>query len=211
MTLAVDSDIFLQITDSSRRRVLRPARVVGARDDVFTAALEEDYDEDLAAEACRDFLVLFQHEQKFLQQSATVVDVFADGQTAMLTFKTTGEPVSAENRQCYRVSAFAAGLTVELGDEPDCPLLDVSCTGFSVFARRNRDIGSVIDAVFSFESVEYAGQVCVQGRRPSNGGRIRYGLHCVENTCSEGRMPHGLLKMSVSLQREQLRRLAGTT
>ncbi len=60
---------------------------------------------------------------------------------------------------------FAAGLTVELGDEPNCPLLDVSCSGFSVFARQNRDIGSVVDAVFSFESVEYGGQVCAQLRR----------------------------------------------
>lgn len=209
MPLAVDSDIFLQITDGSKRRVLRHAKVVGARDDTFTAALEEDYDEDLDAGESRDILVLFQDDHKFLQQSASAVEVFADGRTALLTFKTTGEPVSAENRQCYRVAAFAAGLTVQLGNESQCPLLDVSCTGFSAFARRDLDVGSVIDAAFRFDGVEYSGKVCVQSRRQAPNGRTRYGLHCIENRFSEGRMPDGLRKMSIFLQREQLRRLAG--
>ena len=110
-----------------------------------------------------------------------------------------------------RVSSITAGLTVKLGDEDQCNVVDVSCTGFSVISSRSYAIGSIVEATLSYLGEECNGKVSVQSIRELSKGRIRYGLHCTENRASTGNMLRGMQVMTLSLQSEQLRRLAGTT
>ncbi|MCZ6682915.1 MAG: hypothetical protein O7B26_07000, partial [Planctomycetota bacterium] len=205
--LTIDTAFFLQIPSNSKKRILHPAKIVGFTNDLYTAELEET---DLPLTAEQETLVFYESNRSFLQQAACVTDVIEGEPKCMFEFKTTGEPVSAESRQHYRVSAVMAGLTAQLGKEKECPLLDVSSTGFSVISEKTYEIGSIVDAVVRFDGKEHKGKVCIQGARQLSEGRIRYGLHCIKDSRQPSTsMSAGLQHISVSLQREQLRRLAG--
>ncbi len=205
--LTIDTAFFLQIPSNSKKRILHPAKIVGFTNDLYTAELEET---DLPLSAEQQTLVFYESNRSFLQQAACVTEVIKGEPKFRIEFKTNGEPVSAESRQNYRVSAVMAGLTAELGKEKKCPLLDISSTGFSVIAVETYEIGSIVDAVVRYDGKEHKGKVCVQSIRQLSEGRIRYGLHCVNDAKQpSGGMSAGLRHMSVSLQREQLRRLTG--
>ena len=206
--LGMGGAFFLQIPDESKRRILHPAKVVGFDGNTYTAELEE---QDLDISEGRDVFIFYEARRDFLQQAAHVLKILGDELKPAIEFETTGEPVSAESRQHYRVSTVTAGLAAELGDEDQCPLLDVSCTGFSVISNREHAVGSVVEAALGYQGEEYKGKVSVQSILELSKGRIRYGLHCMESKGAAGNMPQGLQVMTLSLQSEQLRRLAGTT
>ena len=204
--LGIDSGFFLQIPDRSKSRILHLAKVVGLQDNVYTAQLEEG---ELNAAVGQYVLILYEDGNEFLKQSAYIQQISGDQQTRVVELTTTGGPTAAESRQYYRVSAVMADLTAQVGAERDCPLLDISCTGFSISSGEDYEVGSVVDAVLGYEGEEYTGKVCVRNIRPQDDGRTRYGLHCIEDEETPGSMPEGLHHMCVSLQREQLR-LAST-
>lgn len=206
--LTIDTAFFLYIPGESKERILHPARIVGCVQGLCTAELEEA---DLPIAEDQETLVFYEHNHNFVQQTACITQISDNGPKVIVGLKTTGEPVSAECRQNYRVSAVLAELTAELGKERECPLLDVSSTGFSVIAGDTHQIGSIVGAVLRYDGKEYRGEVCVQSIQDLGEGRIRYGLHCVENNKQSSLdMSAGLQNMNLALQREQLRRLAGT-
>ena len=205
--LTIDTTFYLQIPYNSKKRILHPAKIVGFTEDLYTAELEQD---DLPITAKLETLVFYESNRSFLQQAACITEVIEDGPKFMIEFKTTGEPMSAEGRQHYRVCAVMAELTAEFGKEKKCPLLDVSSTGFSVIAGETYEIGRIVDAVLRYDGKEHKGKVSIQSTRQLSEGRIRYGVSCVKDAKQpSANMAAGLQHMSVSLQREQLRRLAG--
>ena len=203
--LTMDGGFFVQIPDKSKR-VLHPATMIGMADDVHTAELEEN---ELPFGDGQEVLIFYDFRREFMQQPARIRGVTNDPKL-VIEFETTGEPVSAESRQYYRVSAVMTGLTATLGSENACPLLDVSRTGFSVVARQSYDLGSFVNAALRHENHQYRDRACVQSIRELSRGRIRYGLHCLNKNRHAGGTPKGLHQISVSLEREQLRRVAGT-
>ena len=160
--LTIDAAFFLQIPSNSKKRILHPAKIVGFTKGLYTAELEEA---DLPIIAKQEILVFYERTLSFLQQAACVTEVFEGGAKFMIEFKTTGEPVSAESRQTYRVSAVMADLSAELGKEKNCPLLDISSTGFSLISGETYKIGSIVDAVVRYDGKEHKGKVCVQSIR----------------------------------------------
>jgi len=205
--LGIGGAFYLQVPDGHKQRVLHPAKAVGLVDDVYTAELE---DPGVGIAEGQELFIYYEAGRDFLQQAAQVLTVFSDELKPTFELKTTGEPASAESRQYFRVSTVTAGLTADFAGEGQCPLLDVSCTGFSVISSRQHAIGSIVEAALTYHGEEYTGKVSVQSARELSKGRIRYGMHCAESKTSAGNMPRGLQLMTLSLQSEQLRRLAGT-
>lgn len=205
--LDIGTSFFVQIPNESKQRTLHPAEVVGFSDNTYTAELEE---ENLSLVGELDVLVYYEDKRVFMQQAAHVGSVMSNNPKLIIEFQTTGEPVSAESRQCYRVSAVMAGLTADFGSEKNCPLLDVSCTGLSVIASKAHNIGNLVDTRLKYEGKEYAGKSTVQSIRELSKGRIRYGLHCIKEKQATADLARGLEYMTAALQREQLRRLAVT-
>ncbi len=205
--LTVGNDVFLQLTSESEHRTLHPSSVVEVTDHVFTAELEED---DLAPEAGQEILIYYNLRHEFVNQSAridTVLETEPDenGQSKVLVaIERAGEPVSAEDRQCYRVSTVLAELAVSFGESDDCPVVDVSPTGFGVISPEDYRTGSVVTTSFQYEDLQHAGQVCIQSKRAFRGGRFRYGVHCVSKEFQAV-----MQQISMALQRQQLRRLSG--
>ncbi|MCP4590836.1 MAG: hypothetical protein GY842_08825 [bacterium] len=210
--VGIDSGFFLQLPGNSKQRVLHPAKVLGVADDVYTAEVEEL---DLAVEDGLDVLVYFDKCDGFMQRPArieTVDTIDATDETEpqlLISLTTTGPAVSAENRQQYRVSTVIMDLTAQFGPDSKCPVVDVSALGFSVIAPTQYDSGNVVSASMKYDDQTYAGEVSVQSVRELSKGRIRYGLLCADAKTSQDNLANGLRKMSVKIQREQLRRLAG--
>ena len=173
--LTVGNDVFLQLTSESEHRTLHPSSVVEVTDHVFTAELEEH---DLAPEAGQEILIYYNLRHEFVNQSAridTVLETEPDenGQSKVLVaIERTGEPVSAEDRQCYRVSTVLAELAVSFGGCGDCPVMDVSPTGFSVISPKKYRVGRIVTATFQYENLQHTGHVCIQSMRPQRDGRF---------------------------------------
>ncbi len=210
--VGVGSGFFVQIPNDSGHRVLHPAKVSGQVGDVFTAELEEP---GIEFEEGQGFLVYFEKRRDFLQQPACIQEIDeADpvgepGPALTISFVTQGEAVSAESRQCYRVSTVMANMTAKLGEEGGCQLLDVSATGFSAIAAAEYRIGDLLDAVLELDGAQFTGKVAVQSIRELSQGRIRYGTHCADSTKLGGTLKGGLNKISMFVQRQQLQRLSG--
>lgn len=213
-------NFYLQLPGKSKQRILHLAKVIGMKESVYTAEVKEL---DLAVESGQDVLVYYEKNREFMQQSArieaveevetveAVEEIDETEPQLIISFITTGNPVSAESRQCYRVSTVMMDLTAGLGPELGCSILDVSITGFSVIATENYSVGEIVDASIEHDGQTYTGKICVQSVRELGKERIRYGLHCADEKKSPGNLAKGLQQMSISVQREQLRRRAGTT
>ncbi len=204
--VGIGSGFFVQIPNDSGHRVLHPAKVCSQVDDVFTAELEEAV---IEFEEGQGFLVYFEKNRDFLQQPASVKSLDETDPKTVFSFVTQGEAVSAESRQCYRVSTVMADMKATLGHEDACPLLDVSATGFSAIAAAPYRIGDLVDAVLELEGTTYSGKVAVQSVRELTKGRIRYGTHCADDGKLGGTLKGGLNKISMFVQRQQLQRLSG--
>lgn len=209
----IGSRLFVHIAVDPKRRILHPAKILDPatileeKPDLYTAELQ---DEQLSVDEGQEILIFFLRGHEFLQQAATIDKVIEREPYLVIEFEMIGKPVSAESRQEYRVSTHGADMSVEIGDENDCQLLDIGCGGFSAAASEQYEIGNILNATLKYEDQEYTGSVSVQSIRAMRDGRTRYGLSCVENAGDANSLAKELPKVFMSLQRAQLRRLART-
>ncbi len=203
--LGIDDGFFLQIPERSKPRILHSAKMVGANDNVYTAEIE---DGSVSLAEGQEIFIYYEVRQKFVRHAARISAVFDDEPMLSANFTTVGEPVPAESRQHYRVSTATSKLTVALGNKGDFKLLDVSATGFSILADKPYDIGTTLDTEVRYDGQCYSGKACVQSVRDLSRGRVRHGLHCVDENRSGAGLAKGLQYVTMAIQRKQLRRLA---
>ncbi len=203
--LSTKSGFFLRIPNESDERILHPAKVVEVQDKIYTAQLEEA---GLPLTAGQDVLLYYEIDRKFMQQAARIDAVMQDGPEPIVGLETTGEPMSAEERQWYRVSAVLADLTATLGSEEPCPIQDVSTVGFAVLARDRHYVGNVVTATVHYKGRHHTGSATVQSVRDLGDGRIRYGLACAEDKQGGADLNKCLHTITMAIQRQQLRRRA---
>lgn len=197
--------VFVQIPDGSVQRVLHPATIVAVDSGVL--ALEFS-DPDFLPQAGQAVLVFFDRKGEFTQQAGRIGGVRASEPRAVVGVELVGKPVSAESRQSYRISTAVSGLTATVGSIENCRLLDVSATGFAVLTDKPLTIGDIVKAVLSLDGDTFTGEVSVQNAGTFADGLTRYGLYCVSEGEPGYDLQSGLLRISVHVQREQLRRYA---
>lgn len=205
--LRLGTEIFIRESGNSCGGYLHSGKVVEAQESMYTAEFEEDVP---GTEVGQEVFVYYHHHRAFMQQPIRIeAFTLAQGeQKPTVTFELSGEPISAEDRQCYRVSTVVADMTVRLADEPECPLLDVSVAGFAVLATTLHGIGETVVATLRFEGEEYAGRARIQSVREMEGGSVRYGLNGLRKSEGGGELLRGMEVISAAVQRQQLRRLA---
>jgi hypothetical protein len=204
--LTIGTGLFIQVPDETDQRILHPAKVTAVDGTLVTAQLE---DEDVPVEPGQNVFIYYEFRREFMQQSARI-DAVSDVETAAVVgLETTGDAVSSESRQCHRVSTVTANLSASLGAEDACELTDVSATGFSVIAGEEHRRGTTLTATIRFEGRTYSGIGCIQSVKTLGPGRIRYGLHVGESDERSETLAQGLRAVSTSVQRKQLRRMAG--
>ena len=196
---------FVQVPDESSQRILQSAVVQDCKEKTYTAELREDA---AMLESGQDIFVYYEFKNEFMRQPARI-DVIADTPSGCtFSFQFTGDAVSAERRKCYRVSTVMAAVTATFGGEENCPVVDVSATGFAVIAARQYKAADIVTATVRFESKTFSGQGRIESIRELEVGRIRYGLHCVDAKSTDETLRKGLQRISAAVQRQHLRRLA---
>ncbi len=159
-------------------------------------------------------LVFYEIDSHFMQQPVRVLSVVEkkihDGENRIrLALETTGDPISAENREYYRVSCYAADVEVQLGDDPEmCEVVDVSETGFAIFADAEYTVGQTLQATLYHNGIPVHGTAVVQSHRPF-GKKNRYGLRALDDERPKTTLKKGLNRIYLAVQREQLARLSG--
>jgi hypothetical protein len=205
--LSLDLDLFVRLPDEGPARVLHPAKVTGINDTLFSLECEE---EGITLGEKSEILIYYNREREFVQQSARVKTISSLEPRCIVAIELHGEAVSAESRECYRVSTVLSSLSATFGPEENCQLNDVSITGFSVTAAHNYEIGAHVSTILQYEGKSFSGTACVQSKRKLGEDRIRYGLHCVNDENEGGfELQRSLRQIGAAVQRQQMRRLAG--
>ncbi|MHC4428160.1 MAG: PilZ domain-containing protein [Planctomycetota bacterium] len=203
--LASDTKVFLNIPRGSRMHLLHPALIKDAGKRGYTAELDEA---DVLLGPGQELFVYYYLRHKFVKQAARVDAVMQNEPTLVVGFQTTGEPMPAETRESFRVSTVMADLTATVGAEDECRLLDVSNTGFAVEATQRYELGQVVSVTLRYQGRQFSGKARVQSIRELDLGKVRYGLHAVEDRASGGDVRKGQQHISAAVEREQLRRLS---
>ncbi len=209
--LSIDTNVFIQIPKPGSQRILHPGRVVAVQEQTFTVEVEA---EDVLLEAGQGILVFYEVRGEFNQQPARIEAIMQsesdDQDKTIIGFETVGQPVCAETRECYRVSTVTTDLKVKIGtDGGSYPLLDVSVTGLSFLSPDPFNVGQIVPVELAYGGEQFEGEACVQSTRAVRGDRARYGLRPVVEKNTSSNLTRGLQKISMAVQREHLRRLAG--
>jgi hypothetical protein len=202
--LKQDDKIFLRLPkeDTPRKRVLRPGVVLGLEGDVCVIRLEQLCS---GIEASADVALHFEERRKFLQQSARVVRKDS-GVPLVLGVQLQGSPVSAESRQCYRVSCLGSNIRATIDDEAGCEVVDLSATGLAFYGRRDYDVGSQVRILLTHSGREYTGGGIIQSSRRMTPKLTRYGVYCTDT--AKDTLAKSLTAINLAVQGEQQRRMS---
>ncbi len=204
---AIGLTVFINFPSKNGKRTLHPCTVTQVNGSDAMTVLPEDQALDFQVE--QEFLLFFEKSRQFMQQPAKIEALLEIENGFVLAIRTAGDPVSAESRQCYRVSTIFSDLFATFDGEDNCSLRDVSVTGFAVTCPRHLEIGQIVDAELHFEGKHYTGHASVQSIRPLPNGTFRYGVNCVKQTNGPLTLAKGVQQISMAVQRQQLSRLAG--
>ena len=191
----------LPTEDAGKRRVLRPATVLG----VDAAGCELQLEDVVELVSATEAFVHFEAKQKFWQQSVHVGAVEPE-RPGVLRLQFQGMPVSAESRQAFRVSCLGANIKAKVGDEAACEIVDLSVTGFAFYAESQYPLGYSLRVLLVHDGKEYRGSATVQSARSLDAKRSRYGAHCTDG--ANDNLAKSLASLGRAVQSEQLRRLA---
>ncbi len=203
--LSDDTPVLVHFPDETDDRLLYPGTIleVSHNSDSHTAELD---DEDVFPQPGQEIAIYYESQQMFTKQTAQIEAVMQTGDKPVIAFTTVGEPDSAENRQCFRVSTANNDLAAIIGTE-SCRVLDVSVSGLSVIAEAKHTTGANIRVTIEFEEESFSGPARVHSKRDMSPGRTRFGLQCVDDKFTDGDLQKGLQHIMMTVQRQQLRRL----
>jgi hypothetical protein len=210
----IGSTVFVRLASESKGRILHPMTLTEtAAGDSLTLQPDDGVmttDSSLTMEVGMEILIYFDHQNQFMQQSAKVDAVFDGESGPQFILQTVGTPVSAEERQCFRVRTTVTDIYIaSFGSEPDCPMLDISQTGFAVIASASFKIGQVVQTEIKFEGKACSGPTSIQSVLEMPDGRTRYGVNCIQTNNNVNPLVKAIHKLSMSVQRQQLNRLSG--
>lgn len=198
---------FIQIPDESSNCILHPMKVQEFTENSYTAELQGANDASLL-EIEQDIFIYYEFKNEFMRQPARI-DVIADISTGFtFAFQFTADAVSAERRQCYRVSTVMVEVNSAFGDESNCSVLDVSATGFAVLATRQYKVADIIAATIQFDGEAVKAECRIESIKKLDKAGFRYGVHCINSKSSGGRLLKELQYICATVQRQQLRRMS---
>lgn len=197
--------VFLCLAKEGARRVLHPAVIGSAANGLYTAQFE---DSSVAPQPGQNALVFFDRRGEFTQQAIRIDAVIEGEGRPTLGFIPAGEPVSAESRQCFRVSTVLANIPAHIGDHPGA-LVDASASGFAIMSGASHAIGQTLSVSIDFAGERFEGMATVQSAEHLPAGSTRFGLHLATGAGAGRNLKTGLQRVTAEVQRIQLRRRAG--
>ena len=202
--MKTDMDVFLRTPEKAK---LHAGKVSAVSAKGFTIRFEV---QGIRLEQGAEVIAYYEVNRRFMQQPVRVLSVVQteEGGLAM-ELETPGDPVSAENRECYRVSCYATGIKAQLGEDPElCEVLDMSATGFAVFSTAKYQVGRTLQATLYHDGESILGTIVVQGAR-EYGKNMRYGLRAIDDERKSATLKSALSRINLAVQRAQAARLSG--
>lgn len=200
--LAANTPMFVLVPNDLNKLVLRPGNVVESGPETFVA----EFPESLKLEAAMDVIAYGDVRGRFFQQGAVVAEIRQNEPTMIVAFTRSGEPVSAENRQTFRVSVLNCDIKAKINRESGCSVVDMSPDGFAAIAKQDYKIGSLVKIAINYEKYAIDSDARVQTLKILPNGAKRYGFLIPGKG---GPARKALEAISSSIQRAQLRRLSG--
>jgi hypothetical protein len=200
--LATGSEMFLFIPNESNTRTLHPGKVIESTSDAFVGQFEEA----ILPEVFASVNAFGEVDGKFFQQAAIVTELRQELPVPIIAFSRAGEPVSAENREIFRVCVAMAGISAKVEREDGCSVMDISPVGLAAMAATEHKLGTDVRVAFHHEAWTVSTGARVQTVKPRPDGRYRYGLLAFGKNTEAHK---ALQQISMSMQKQQLRRLAG--
>ena len=200
--LATGTEMYLLIPDASNKRILHPGKVIESDAQGFVG----EFEEPIAPPVGADVNAYGKVRGKFFQQGAAGVAIRQTEPQPVIAFTRVGELVSAENRQTYRVCVAMAGIAARIESEKKCAVVDMSAEGFGAVASKVYELGSLVQVAIEYEGHAISTLARVQTVKARPDGKFRYGFLVNEKKNSPRK---ALEQISASVQRQQLRRLAG--
>lgn len=205
---ATTPQAFVEISSPSEQRVLHPLSVLARQGNSWTVSSLEP---GLTIEDDSEVRMYFDLRRQFMQQPAEVKAVRRDEEndTVEIEIELQGNPVSAESRQCFRIITVLSDRWMKFGSEEHCQIVDISATGCALISTQELKGSQCVPSSIEYRGKTYQGNLCVQSTKQLSSGKFRYGLHCTDRSKQEGNLLMALQILSMEIQREQLRRLAG--
>ena len=194
--------MLLMIPSASNKRVLHPGIVLESAAPHVICQLEEV----ISPEPGSNLIAFGLLKDQFHQQAVRVVAYRPTPKSPIIELLCTGDPVSAEQRQVYRVSAASLDVRAKVGKEPSCLVVDISAEGFGAIVATEHQLGSIVQVLFSVDEHTMNAAVRVQTVRQRGDGKYRCGFLVAEKGNPARK---ALNSMSLAMQRRQLRRMAG--
>ena len=206
LRLPAEHQIHLEVSGVERERRLLTGRLLEVSEhEGYRVRFEPA---DLEIEPGDVLQLYFDWDRNFTKQLVHAVALDGVERERCLDLRPVSEPVSAESRECYRVSAHSARVLAHLGDSPACEVVDVSASGFSVYTRDEHPPGHALRATLIHEGAAIEGFVRVRNLRRTRGGRLRCGVSCIEDGLGSSGLSRALTRLNLALQRAQLARRA---
>lgn len=201
----VGKGVFVRLDDSAAvdDPVLYPATVTRANE----GGLVLEVDESIGSVAAGSTMcVLYEDDMSFFQQDARIdalLDEPAADDTIRIGLTPTNEPREADGRAFQRIRTVECGLLAEFSDFPNCPLVDISPTGFSIVAPPGAAEGDVVKVRLQDDGEVFEGAAVVQSVRKLNEDNIRYGMRSLSRKHGGGDLIRGQQQITMSVRRQQ--------
>lgn len=227
LVLKMGNDVLFQEPSVSNRQ-LRRTVVVATDDDTISVRF---VGEPFAFEVDQEVLMFFNGKREFMQQIGRIREIQGLEPAAapeaaaappekaeakpeknekkegpVFVIEPVGDPISAENRNHYRVSTISAPIRARMGAESGLQVQDLSATGFAVLADKQYKIGQTIEVEIRHGEECCHGRASVQSYRELESGRLRYGLRAIAEDPHAQVFLATLQRISLAVQREQLQR-----
>ncbi len=216
--MKTDMDIFLRTPE---HETLYPGKVRAATDKGCDAVFQTGA---FSLEDGAEVLVFYEINRHFMQQPVRVVSVAEKGHPhprilqenrddeetrIRLKLETTGDPIAAEKRECYRVSCYSTNVKTQLGEDPEmCEVLDLSATGFAIFSDAEYTVGQTLLVTLYYYGKQALGTAAIESSAAFR-KKNRYGLRAVDDERPKATLKKDLYRINLVVQREQLVRLSG--
>jgi len=184
--------------------------VAGIATQVSAEQLVAEFAESISLQPTTNVFLYAELNRRFMQQPARVQAMLQAHPQPIIAFIPTGQPISAESRNTYRVSLAAVDVPARVAKDSKCTVLDVSATGFGVASHSTFKVGDTVNVSISYQGQSCSGEARIQSARNMGPDRFRYGLHAIEAPRGRPKNPlqSELGRICAAAQREQLRRLA---
>lgn len=197
--LRPDTTVFFRVPDISPLRILYPAAITGQKNDTYQAVFRKAPDKKLNLAPGEKFFIYYHLYGEFVQQTARLNAVSTDAPRTVVVFITLGEPVTAERRQCRRYALPDKSLSVLIDSRTNCRLFDISAAGFAIVTAAALKSDQRVMVSLAFRGQSFHGRAVVRHAGELPGGKIRYGLHALEDESDHARIQEGLLLITEAI------------